>query len=924
MLKGTHLARKLQLVICLVVFSYHDRALAGAAGCWTGEGYCNQGGLCGVGFACGGSGCYCRAAATTPLPTGGGRGGGCAAETQMQVITPSSAGQARGGPCGGQATTFAAPPPGQSADYHFCFTGFGAWDQPLLVPGCEMLEASGLGAPTGVIVVRATRRMPPDDQVADLSYVQGSLSSGSHFLPCYGQTGPEDGQITSLVGTMDLQTGDFDIDVNGSLTNDIYLPGSPATAYGFVYGTLDFSTGLSAVYAGSRLTLPSSVDSNGDGAIDVCRVPIRVIYVNASIQTPGNGSSWAQAVNNLQTAIGMANRGDQIWVKAGVYHPTTRTNQADPRSVTFMLKNAVAIYGAFNGTEATLSDRLPGPGNATILSCDLAQNDVPPMGNRADNCYHVVTGDTIADATVLDRVIIRAGHANGAGDDSKGGGLFNKLSSAPRVVNCRFDSNFAASDGGGMYNAKGSAVVVSGAVFLHNTAVGLGGGVFNSESAPWFANCRFLGNVGQTGGGGAAHLDSMSVFVNTLFAGNSTPLSGGAMDALNSDISIVNGTLSANTAGDDAGGLYAVGSNVNLANSILWNNSDSSGPTESAQFLKIGGGQNTIQFTCLQGWTGAFGGTGNFSADPQFENPAGPDAQNGTLDDDYTLTPRSPCIDDGNDSLVPLDIGDINRNCSTAEAVSIDLLGAARFVRQVDLGALELPTTGPAIPLADPTGIDKVRYLSFQLSPTAIAANETALEIKLLSLMHPSPPNLPQFPAPNFTAFEGQFRYVGTPTNCAETESPSTTYKCASLQCSTLYIDWPAAVGTATLHVTGRDVIPSSTYEVRQLAASCQGIEATCTAISAALTISTQRWGDIVAPFQATGNVPLTQPNIGDIAACVDKFRGLPSAPITARADINPAIPNAQVQIPDIASVVDAFKAFAYPFTGTSGPQTCP
>ena len=134
-------------------------------------------------------------------------------------------------------------------------------------------------------------------------------------------------------------------------------------------------------------------------------------------------------------------------------------------------------------------------------------------------------------------------------------------------------------------------------------------------------------------------------------------------------------------------------------------------------------------------------------------------------------------------------------------------------------------------------------------------------------------------------------------------------------------MDWSAALAGQTLHVTGQAVVPSSTYEVRQLAISCQGNEPTCTAVSAPLTIHTQRWGDVASAFQTPSPNPLTQPNITDVSACVDKFKAVPTAIIVARADVNPAVPNGRVDIADVANIVDAFKNLAYPFPG---PTACP
>jgi len=228
---------------------------------------------------------------------------------------------------------------------------------------------------------------------------------------------------------------------------------------------------------------------------------------------------------------------------------------------------------------------------------------------------------------------------------------------------------------------------------------------------------------------------------------------------------------------------------------------------------------------------------------------------------------------------------------------------------------------GLSAPFPDPSGIEKVRYLSFQIPESSSGPNETAMQVKMVSLMRPDPPNPPGFPVPDFHSQESSVRYVGTPGDCQEMEHPATTFKCAMLQCSPLYLDWESELAGQTLHVGGQEVVPSSVYEVRKFALSCQGSESTCTSVSEPLTIKTLRWGDVVPAFQARSPATLTQPNITDVAACVDKFRSLPNAIIVVRADINPTIPNGRIDVADIASAVDAFKGLVYPFPG---PQACP
>lgn len=113
--------------------------------------------------------------------------------------------------------------------------------------------------------------------------------------------------------------------------------------------------------------------------------------------------------------------------------------------------------------------------------------------------------------------------------------------------------------------------------------------------------------------------------------------------------------------------------------------------------------------------------------------------------------------------------------------------------------------------------------------------------------------------------------------------------------------------------------MPSSTFVIDVIAQGCDtGLSAN---FSLPITITTARWGDVVEPFQQPSPAPLTQPNVADIAAVVDKFKAVPTAPIVARCDLQPNVPDFQVNIADVAGTVDAFKNLAYPFPG---PSACP
>ncbi|MBI1826868.1 MAG: hypothetical protein HY287_15340 [Planctomycetes bacterium] len=216
---------------------------------------------------------------------------------------------------------------------------------------------------------------------------------------------------------------------------------------------------------------------------------------------------------------------------------------------------------------------------------------------------------------------------------------------------------------------------------------------------------------------------------------------------------------------------------------------------------------------------------------------------------------------------------------------------------------------------------DGNRYVYFMrdVSPQNKVDDFIALRVRLDSLQHPDPPNLPQFPPLDYSVFEGQFRWVGPINDCQESETPHTTFKCAQLQCGPYYQDVNGTLQGAPLRITGSEIIPSSHYSIQAIVLGADAaVEASYTP---ALVLNTQRWGDVASPFQQPFPAPLTQPNIADVAAIVDKFKSVSGAIIVARADLNPALPNASVNIADVASDVDAFKNLRYPFPIS---QICP
>jgi hypothetical protein len=317
------------------------------------------------------------------------------------------------------------------------------------------------------------------------------------------------------------------------------------------------------------------------------------LYVDANATGADDGSSWNDAYNYLQDALAdpYLAPGDEIWVAEGTYIPDT--NSADPngsgdQGATFWLINGVAIYGGFPVGGGSWNQR-DSIFYETVLSGDLDGNDVGDLDDpsRYDNTSRVVTGSGTDETAVIDGFVITAGRGF-----SGGGGIYNFYGS-PSVVNCAFWRNTStgkAPGGAAMHNVQSSPTVTN-CEFTCNRAYGGpmsgSGGIYNRDSSnPKVTNCVFSGNSGVKGGG--MYNDSSNpVITNCTFSGNAS-------------------------RSYEGGGIYNEwDGDPNLTNCILWGNTGSGGTEESAQIYYSPNSAPDINYTCIKGWTGALGGTGN-------------------------------------------------------------------------------------------------------------------------------------------------------------------------------------------------------------------------------------------------------------------------------------------------------------------------
>ncbi|MFN0014088.1 MAG: choice-of-anchor Q domain-containing protein [Saprospiraceae bacterium] len=246
-------------------------------------------------------------------------------------------------------------------------------------------------------------------------------------------------------------------------------------------------------------------------------------YVSASASGGSQtGTSWADAITDLQHALATAQAGDTIWVATGTYKPTSTTD----RTVSFVLKDSTAIYGGFAGTESDLSAR-DIEMNKTILS-----GDIGTLGLPSDNSYHVVRGKGLGSTTVMDGFTVRDGYSYNEFTpvqiDRYGAGMLLEGSttladSRPVIQNCVFEHNHA-NNGGGLCAtwsdfespeqfASPVNPVLRNCTFSRNTSSQFGGAFYkNSPSAPSdvfiLDGCRFLDNKAFIGQGGGIYFNA--------------------------------------------------------------------------------------------------------------------------------------------------------------------------------------------------------------------------------------------------------------------------------------------------------------------------------------------------------------------------------------------------------------------------------
>ncbi|MBO0930265.1 hypothetical protein [Fibrella aquatilis] len=475
--------------------------------------------------------------------------------------------------------------------------------------------------------------------------VRNSLSEATTFSNGGISTGP--GNLTATASPF----------ISATRTN--LLPCSPASNTGDLASYTALNGPATDLAGNPRLRN----DGPPPGQIDMGAYetpPLARLYVNASAVGRATGLSWIDAFPSLQTALtyGCTTDLTEIWVAGGTYRPTTTTGPAS-RTISFSMREGLAIIGSFAGWESSLGERVLTYNNGMVNPTSILSGDIGAGNSNTDNSYHVIfNGSPLSNSAVLDGFRITGGNANAAsGLDQNGAGMYNADKASPVLRNCLFNTNQAAGQGGGMLNLTLSSPILTACVFQSNTAIsGEGGAICNQNGSNLrLTNCAFINNAAFYGGA-IMNFNNTTTGTNCSFLGNTAP-SGAAIYS--------NGGGNSRTN--------------NLTNCIIWGGGDRA-------LGHTGGATTNVSYSLFEpavlSISGFVGGPGNLTttASP-FASATTPQLNGCTLG----INAGSPTT-------------------TTALAGTLDLAGNPRFFGgRIDMGATEFQQV-PTAPVSVQNG----------------------------------------------------------------------------------------------------------------------------------------------------------------------------------------------------------------------------
>ncbi len=410
----------------------------------------------------------------------------------------------------------------------------------------------------------------------------------------------------------------------------------------------------------------------------------RTIHVSQT-GDDSSGASWQTAYRTIGRAIGNSHRGDDIWVRQGVYREWIE------------MAKGVDLFGGFTGTEGLN---------------EFDQRDA--VNNRT-----VIDASTLHARTVIanDEALLDGFTITGGGREGHTGGGIVCQDRSPIVANCIIEGNLSlgivdtdcdddcyycwpygsccdtycydevkGAQGAGVYLNDSYAIFIN-CIIRNNKSIAprdaWGGGVYVEGGAPVFEKCTIelnQANSSYSAGGGVHLYETTAAFRNCEILNNDAighvGIGAGIFTA-DASIILENCTLSGNVADHAGDGLY-LGYNTfgTISSSILWGN-------YLQEIYSYDRRDVRVSYSNIEG---GWAGTGNIDQDPKFRSIS-----------DFRLQPDSPCIDVAAVRGPDEDLLGVRR--------PIDVPGVGRDGTQdeYDMGAYEFQPRPMATPTPTPT-----------------------------------------------------------------------------------------------------------------------------------------------------------------------------------------------------------------------------
>ena len=373
----------------------------------------------------------------------------------------------------------------------------------------------------------------------------------------------------------------------------------------------------------------------------------RIRYVMQNRQGTGDGSSWANAMDDIQKAIndlaedanGMKG---EVWVAEGTYEIKNRIAEAQNAPTSLLMKDGISVYGSFKGDEKSRAERFAASTDlkepwswhykSTIKGNGYESTTWSPTDEEwkvTSSSYHVVWfaplpdgGQAFSDNVYLEGFIIEGGAYQETNDkkfepDCGAGVYMNDPNAKLRyciVRNCNpgiKDTENKTPRGGGIYCRNG----MTEGNLVYNCSAYMGGGIYIDDAG--FVTRSMVTNCSANMGAGV-YLNGSATDPNkayyqilaTSVVSNNTSTRNGAVYVDGHGL-VINNTITNNytTNTSDAadkessntGGVYIKKKGL-IANNIIWNNSllqstsNSNHQAARAQVYAASPTKETVQF----------------------------------------------------------------------------------------------------------------------------------------------------------------------------------------------------------------------------------------------------------------------------------------------------------------------------------------